>query len=195
MKRFISFFAVVPTLAMLLTACNAINISDEVEGAILERQNYVSDPGVKVSLAEAYDIAGVFFNSDAGNGLLPTKSADSSTKTISKSATIKEDGQDLMYVFNYEGGGFVIVGSTRNYYPILAYSDKGSFVLQDDMGPVDVWLDETKVCIKNSSSQSAETKAQMQQLWARYDGTITFPSQEELAARRPQTRSTGEDYC
>lgn len=103
MKRFISFFAVVPTLAMLLTACNAINISDQVEGAILERQNYVSDPGVKVSLAEAYDIAGDFFNSDAGNGLLPTKSADSSTKTISKSATIKEDGQDLMYVFNYDG--------------------------------------------------------------------------------------------
>ena len=152
MKRFISFFAVVPIAAVLLTACNAINISDEGESAIPERQNYVSNPDVSVSIAEAYDIAGSFFYSDAGNGLLPTKSVDSSTKTISKSATIKEDGQDLMYVFNYEGGGFVIVGSTRNYYPILAYSDKGSFELQDDMGPVDVWLDETKFSIKNSSS-------------------------------------------
>ena len=195
MKRFISFFAVVPIAAVLLTACNAINISDEGESAIPERQNYVSNPDVSVSLAEAYDIAGSFFYSDAGNGLLPTKSVDSSTKTISKSATIKEDGQDLMYVFNYEGGGFVIVGSTRNYYPILAYSDKGSFELQDDMGPVDVWLDETKFSIKNSSSLDDSTKSQMQNLWARYDGTYVDSTQEMLAARRSQTRSTGEDYC
>nr|MCR5828202.1 C10 family peptidase [Bacteroidales bacterium] len=107
----------------------------------------------------------------------------------------REDGQDLMYIFNYEDGGFVIVGSTRNYYPILAYSDKGSFELQDDMGPVDVWLDETKVSIKNSGSLDNETKAQMQNLWERYDGTFVDPAQELLAARRPQTRSAGEDSC
>ena len=195
MKKIISFFAVVPIAAALLTACNAADISDYGGDTIIECQDSVPDRDVKVTLSEAYDIAGNFFYSDAGNGLLPTKSADSSTKTISKSATIKEDGQDLMYVFNYEGGGFVIVGSTRNYYPILAYSDEGSFELSDDMGPVDVWLDETKVCIKNSGSLDDSTKSQMRNLWARYDGTYVDPTQEVLAARRPQTRSTGEDYC
>ena len=62
-----------------------------------------------------------------------------------------------MHIFNYEDGGFIIVGATRNYYPILAYSDKGSFVLKDDMGPVDVWLEETKVCIKNSELSDETT--------------------------------------
>lgn len=103
MKKIISFFAVVPIAAVLLTACNVADISDYGGDTIIERQDSVPDQDVKVTLSEAYDIAGNFFNSDAGNGLLPTKSVGSSTKTIRKTATIKEDGQDLMYVFNYDG--------------------------------------------------------------------------------------------
>ena len=74
-----------------------------------------------------------------------------------------------MYVFNYVDGGFVIVSATREYYPILAYSDKGKFELKEDMGPVDVWLDETKVSIKNCSRLSDEDKEQMRSLWSHYE--------------------------
>ena len=180
---------------MLFVACNGIEkaASDVAPASAVRTADAARS--VNVSQGEAAGIADMFLQTEAGSNRIPTKSSDSQSKRVSTTATVRDDGQDLMYVFNYEGGGFVIVGSTRNYYPILAYSDKGSFELQDDMGPVDVWLDETKVCIKNSSSQSAETKAQMQQLWARYDGTYVDPTQEILAARRPQTRSVGEDSC
>ena len=181
--------------AILLVACHEIDKTGlEAESVPVGRITNVTQ-SVNVSQSEAAGIAEMFLRTEAGSNMIQTKSSGAQSKRVSTTATVREDGQDMMYVFNYEDGGFVIVGSTRNYYPILAYSDKGSFELQDDMGPVDVWLDETKVCIKNSSSLSAETKAEMQQLWARYDGTYQEPSYSELAARRPQTRSTGEDYC
>ncbi|MBR3526295.1 MAG: C10 family peptidase [Bacteroidales bacterium] len=189
------FFVVMSFAAMLLMACNGIEttgLDTESVGVNKKTSSIVRD--VNVTQNEAIGIANMFARSNGGD-IPQTKGAFSSTKMISSSETIREDGQNLMYVFNYEGGGFVIVGSTRNYYPILAYSDEGSFILQDDMGPVDVWLDETKVGIKNSSSLDNATKAQMQDLWARYDGTFVDPAQELLAARRPQTRSIGEDYC
>lgn len=192
MKNY-SLFAVLSLAATILFACNEIdNVGFDMESAV-EQQMAGKTHSINVSQSEASGIADMFMRSYAGSDMPLTKSAD--TKRISSSATVREDGQDLMYVFNYEDGGFVIVGSTRNYYPILAYSDKGSFVLQDDMGPVDVWLDETKVSIKNSSSLDAATKAQMQNLWSHYDGTYVDPAQQLLASRRPQTRSAGEDAC
>lgn len=191
--RKISLVSLISIAAMLLIACDAIENTSIDSAPTITDITAKLNSSINVSQNEASGIADMFMRSEAGTLGVATKSAD--TKRISSSATVREDGQDLMYVFNYEDGGFVIVGSTRNYYPILAYSDKGSFVLQDDMGPVDVWLDETKVSIKNSSSLDEATKAQMQNLWARYDGTFVDPAQELLAARRPQTRSAEEDYC
>ena len=194
MKKFISFLSLITAVSFMMFACNRIDYVG-YNGESVAQQNATAAQSITVTQDEAKGIADLFMHSEAGNPGAATKSADSSSKRVSSSATIREDGQDLMYVFNYEDGGFVIVGSTRNYYPILAYSDKGSFVLKEDMGPVDVWLDETKVNIKNSGSLDEETKAQMRSLWSRYDGTYVDPAQELLAARRPQTRSTGEDAC
>ena len=39
-----------------------------------------------------------------------------------------KDGGPSIYVVNYtDGGGYVLLSATKNYYPILAYSDKGNF--------------------------------------------------------------------
>jgi hypothetical protein len=192
MKHY-SFIVVLSLAATLLFSCNEIdNVGFDAASAI-DQQIVSKAPSINVTHNEAQGIADRFMRSEAGNLGVATKS--STSKRVSSSAAVREDGQDLMYIFNYEDGGFVIVGSTRNYYPILAYSDKGSFELQDDMGPVDVWLDETKVGIKSSGSLDEATKTQMQNLWARYDGTYVDPAQQLLAARRPQTRSAGEDSC
>lgn len=188
-------YAVIAIAAMLLMACNGIETVGLDADSVISKHKTSLIRDVNVTQNEAIGIANMFAHSNAGSDNPQTKGAFSSTKMISSSETIREDGQNLMYVFNYEGGGFVIVGSTRNYYPILAYSDEGSFILQDDMGPVDVWLDETKVSIKNSSSLDNATKTQMQNLWSRYDGTYVDPAQALLSSRRPQTRSTGEEAC
>lgn len=38
-----------------------------------------------------------------------------------------DDGQPNLYIYNVEGGGFVIVAASRNVRPVLAYSVKNSF--------------------------------------------------------------------
>ena len=192
MKSLFYYLAVLLCVAMLLFSCNRIDTVG-FDNESVATKDMTSAHSLKVTHQEAQGVADMFLRSEAGSVIFQTKSAKA--KRVSSSSTVREDGQELMYIFNYDDGGFVIVGATRDYYPILAYSDKGSFVLREDMGPVDVWLDETKVCIKNSSLLDETTKAQMQNLWARYDGTYVDPTQELLAARRPQTRSTGEDYC
>ena len=189
-----NILAALPLVVMLLFACNRIDYVG-YDGESVAKQNATAPPSITVTQDEAKGIADLFMHSEAGTPGVATKSEDNSSKRIRSSATIREEGQDLMHIFNYEDGGFVIVGATRDYYPVLAYSDKNSFVLKEDMGPVDVWLDETKVNIKNSGSLEDSIKSQMRNLWARYDGTYVDPTQELLAARRPQTRSTGEDYC
>ena len=188
-------YAVIAIAAMLLMACNGIETVGLDADSVISKHKTSLIRDVNVTQNEAIGIANMFAHSNAGSDNPQTKGAFSSTKMISSSETIREDGQNLMYVFNYEGGGFVIVGSTRNYYPILAYSDEGSFILKEDMGPIVIWLDEVKENIKNSSYLSEDTKAQMRNLWLRYEGTYDNPTQELMATRRPQTRNAGEDSC
>ena len=40
---------------------------------------------------------------------------------------VSHEGQPSLYVFNIEGGGFVIVSAEEKVKPVLAYSEKGSF--------------------------------------------------------------------
>ncbi|MBO4657652.1 MAG: C10 family peptidase [Bacteroidales bacterium] len=192
MKNLFNYLAVLICIVMLLFSCNRIDTVG-FDNESVATKDMTNAHSLNVTHQEAQGVADMFLRSEAGSDIFQTKSANA--KRVSSSSTVREDGQNLMYVFNYEGGGFVIVSATRNYYPVLAYSDKNSFVLQEDMGPVDVWLDETIVSIKNSSSLDEATKTQMQNMWASYAGTYVDPTQEILATRRPQTRSTGEDYC
>lgn len=75
-----------------------------------------------------------------------------------------------MYIINYEGGGFVIVGATKNYYPILAYSDTNSINIEKaKQSGFSIWMDETNWAIKESDMQNAETLANMRSMWEAYE--------------------------
>ena len=187
---FTALVAIVPTLFI---ACNKVDYYSAVEENTAELQIPSRERDVNVTPSEAATLAELFANSSDGIAGIASKAGVKRSSKISSTATVREDGQDLMYIFNYEDGGWVIVGSTREYYPILAYSDEGKFELQDDMGPVDVWLDETKVSIKNSSSLSDEEKSQMRSLWSHYEDAGLLA--EKTKAARVLTKSTGEDYC
>ena len=111
MKQILKYSAAL-TVLLLSIACNEIEKVGIVAESSVEQMRERQTQSVNVSQIEAKDIADVFMQSEAGSNLYQTKS--SASKRVNSSATVKEDGQDLMYVFNYEDGGFVIVGSTRN---------------------------------------------------------------------------------
>jgi len=97
-----------------------------------------TDKETQVSVNQATDVAKIFFGKYSGETNLRSAKAP---KTVSSIETVKDSvGNALMYVINFSEGGFVIVGATRNYYPVLAYSDDNSFTLAPDMGAVSVWM-------------------------------------------------------
>lgn len=68
---------------------------------------------------------------------------------IKESSIIKSNDKALMYVFNYNDG-FTVIGASKGMYPILAYSETGSFNGNAEIPGVSIWLDFMKEEIENS---------------------------------------------
>jgi len=143
-----------------------------------------TDKETQVSVNQATDVAKIFFGKYSGETNLRSAKAP---KTVSSIETVKDSvGNALMYVINFSEGGFVIVGATRNYYPVLAYSDDNSFTLAPDMGAVSVWMGETENAVKTSDALDDKTKKAMQAMWKRYEMT------DFVASSKPTLRSSSD---
>jgi hypothetical protein len=73
----------------------------------------------------------------------------------------------LMYIINFSDNRFVIIGATKNYYPILAYSDKNSFSEKQKSG-VTKWIKEIGTIIASSENFNKKIKNQMLSQWESY---------------------------
>lgn len=109
--------------------------------------------------------------------------------------TITSDGDPLMYVVNYDEGGFVIVGATRDYYPVLAFSEEGSFDSSTLKGGEQIWMEETQAAIKKSGLQDPEVIASMNRLWRSLEDPNYFSAQEIPATRSTSPESACYNRC
>ncbi|MDR2911095.1 MAG: Spi family protease inhibitor, partial [Bacteroidales bacterium] len=92
-----------------------------------------------------------------------------------------------MYVINYPEGGWAIVSATRNYFPVLAHSDKGSFDLETaSKSGVSVWMAETKEAMRLSKDLADSVKVQINTQWLAYEEA------QKKALSGPQTRGYNE---
>jgi len=76
----------------------------------------------------------------------------------------------LAYIVNNDGGGWTIVSATKDYYPILAYSDKNNLILDRsniNLG-LEIWLDETIRAIESSKNINSQTSSQIAMEWLKY---------------------------
>ncbi len=82
------------------------------------------------------------------------------------------------YALNYPEGGYALISATRDYAPVLAYSDEGAFEITEDMGPVAIWLEETKAAIQGYEQLPEETKDNMRRMWDRLEmqGSQALPT-------------------
>ncbi|MDR2909892.1 MAG: C10 family peptidase, partial [Bacteroidales bacterium] len=118
-----------------------------------------------VSSEQALGIAGKFLSSESG---LETRALEN----VSVEAVKDEEngGNPAMYVVNYPEGGWAIVSATRNYFPVLAHSDKGSFNLENiSESGVSVWMAETKEAIRLSKDLADSVKVQINAQWLAYE--------------------------
>lgn len=174
----------------------------EIDNLILEnefvKKQEVSNPVDEetfVSLDKASEIADLFF-SKLTEGNVSTRSSFRAERGSNSIEAVSERGSPLMYIINYPDGGFVIMGSSKNYYPILAYSDKNSFEIIPEMNGVAEWLEETKEAIKTCDNLDDSIKTGMQNLWKSYETADIVSSWETPDAQlRSATATSGEVAC
>lgn len=185
------FFKAIVLLCTMTTLFACSNLDDlELIDEIVEKQEalFQVDKEVFVSSDKATEISDLFFSklvaSDASTrASLKAQMGNASVKTLS------EDGIPLMYIINYPNGGWSIVGATKNYYPILAYSDKDSFEIKQEMSGVSDWLEETKGALKTSDTLNDSIKSVMQGIWDSY-GTTDIDSLQKAQDIQSLSSST-----
>ena len=81
-----------------------------------------------------------------------------------------ENGEPLMYVFNYaDDAGWAIVSGTTEYMPILAHGESGNFDMNAVEGrPVEMWLEQEKANIAHLDEAPDSIKEQYRVQWLKY---------------------------
>ena len=135
----------------------------EVANAFFDVQSNIS--GIRSRMTRESETKGNFFSDNVrvskNNIILHPKFSVDIIKD-------QKNENPLMYIINYPEGGWVIVSATRKFYPVLAYSDENSFELTSNMGPVGVWLRETKDAIKTSETLDDSTSLKIRRMWNNY---------------------------
>lgn len=87
---------------------------------------------------------------------------------IKEKRAIKNNDEDLMYIINYENGGFVIVSGDRRVTPILAYSETNNF-LDEDLPGISDWINAVSQGIIEAK-KTKKARKEVARLWEIYTG-------------------------
>ncbi len=83
------------------------------------------------------------------------------------------DGQPAIYVINYKSGGWLLLGASKNYTPVLAFSPSGRFDTGESSIPLPLkaWIDHKLTAVTHSKSLGAKAELQHRAEWIRLLGT------------------------
>jgi len=175
----------------IITSCSQYEsntMHNEVQSDNVNIENKTST--TYVSVEEATDIASVFMDR-LTNKNNKTRSTQSHPTTI----TLKDGNRASMYVINYPEGGFAVVSASKNYYPILAYSDEDSFDLSSNILGVENWIKNTKVSIASSESLNDSIKLEIHNLWESLNSKNPQSTDFTKASTRSGNLSEAEIAC
>lgn len=120
MKKILFFIS---TLCMF--ACSE-DANIDLTTPVMNENHEVSN-GHEIGVAKALEYANIYFNQTDTRSSAPLKMDYIVDKTLTRSGDMADD--TVAYIINRgENEGFVIVSSDDRVFPILAHSDKGTFV-------------------------------------------------------------------
>jgi hypothetical protein len=96
------------------------------------------------------------------------KSTGPQIKSISGIDEIKNnDGETLIYVINYDEGGFILLSSDTRAIPVLAYSTENNFVVDETLYPpgLMLWMEDAKKQMEDILSSSIEQSRITEGAW------------------------------
>lgn len=186
-KRFI--FIIFITL--LILSC-----SDGINGD-LENVNTDNEESF-IDLSQAKEIgAGILFNEESdsptpkkSNSVKATKKTPKSSKrTIKAINEIKNDeGITSFYIINYNEAGFIILSSDKRTQPILAFSEEGTFNVDENSYPdgLKYWLTDTKKQIADIQISNIEQSRENKLAWQEVQNSLTTLSKYKPLHEPPE---------
>lgn len=94
---------------------------------------------------------------------------DKSGKTINfkinNSSTISDSGIDLIYVFNFESLGYILMSTDDNIAPVLAYSFATQYDVSSMIAPFEMWVEYYKNQIKSLLTKKFYNNERAQNQW------------------------------
>lgn len=116
----------IPAIASLVSCANdeQLFIDNDMDTRAISYEINVPDTTKVVTESTAIKVARMFMQSESGSR--------AAAKTVESVTPIFDaDGTPQMYVVNYlNNQGYVIVSATKDYYPVIAFSDTGHYDLQ-----------------------------------------------------------------
>lgn len=92
-----------------------------------------------------------------------------------------DDNTPIAYVINFQGcSGFMVISATKNYTPILAYSDHGAYLIDENV-PIGLseWQDGVKEIIEYSNALPTDSVMKYRAMWRQYEE----PAQTNIQSR------------
>ena len=163
-------------IALALFSCNEGNYdmglieNQTTDSAVIETSRVTTD--------EVSQVATSFFRK------MDVPETRSSSYEISQ--IYDDSGNISMYVVNFANdGGFVIVSATKNFNPILAYSETGNYDVNGLMPPgLYQWQSEMSETVNYADELPADSTTVYRNMWSEYlpQETVQQPSQAATRA-------------
>ena len=103
-------------------------------------------------------------------------------------------GNPLLYIFNFEGGGFVIVSADKNAEPILAYSATNKFSMEGENPAAESWVNAYAEGIAYAVETNAVPTAELVSKWAAAErGDFSSKTQKATSVKPLLTSKWNQD--
>lgn len=76
-----------------------------------------------------------------------------------------QNGNDCFYAVNFPEGGFAVISSSKDYYPIIAQSETGSFDVDNLPAPAKAWFDNQIMQASDAVNFSDSLKLSIKREW------------------------------
>lgn len=141
------FTAITLAVATLFSCNNLEEQSYDVEQVkVTQEDNLIERNILNLSSVDASKLAKQFSINEYEGG--SRTASDIAIKDIQTIAS--ETGEPLMYVVNYANDkGFTVISATKNYAPVLAYSEEGYLNVNDASFTDNIFIDEYKTHIES----------------------------------------------
>lgn len=154
------------------------------QNGVLKNDMLIERSILSLSQNDAYKVANLFSNNS-----LFSRSGEKSVKNVQP--VLSSTGTPLMYLINYANEkGYVIVGASKNYAPILAYSENGNVYASDSLFSHNEIINEYKRKIEdvlNIESDSLRGIYAIQ--WSSYESEPEIYSRSYTSAEIEQLKS------